>query len=236
MFRRIFHKPSGNNSEKRQMCQNSIRFKRIERCNPQKQIPNAKHRPSHRCSSNLRFRVEYTKWIILLFKKILKIRIYSNTIRPTSTKTLQFQHTRTESNRNIQIPKRYRNSEDEADNPEDQHSLLSPPDIQASGTADNNQLLQLNSDSDNSENVHLSKTQKNFTPTRKIHPSEIQFTPHTCTTRENHRRRSNHRLLTTHNHNRHTIKKNTVIRKKDLAVVTEKKHYQNHQLLNKNHV
>ena len=70
----------------------------------------------------------------------------------------------------------YRNSENEADNPEDQHRLPFPQNIQASGTGDNNQLVQLISDSDNSENVPFSKIQKNFTPTRKIHPSEIHFT------------------------------------------------------------
>ena len=71
---------------------------------------------------------------------------------------------------------RYRNGEDEANNPEDQHSLPSPQDIQARGIVDKKQMVQLNSDSDNSENVPLSKTQKKFTSTRKIHPSEIHFT------------------------------------------------------------
>ena len=55
---------------------------------------------------------------------------------------------------------------------------------QSSGTKDNNQLVQLNSDSDNSENVSLSKTQKKFTPTRKIHPSEIHFTLDDKTTKD----------------------------------------------------
>ena len=47
---------------------------------------------------------------------------------------------------------------------------------QASGTVATNQPVQLNSDSQNLKNKPLAKNKKNFTPTRKIHPSEIHFT------------------------------------------------------------
>ena len=44
MFRRIFHKPSGNNGQIRSIHQNRIRLKNTQRRNTQKQISNAKHR------------------------------------------------------------------------------------------------------------------------------------------------------------------------------------------------
>ena len=94
-----------------------------------------------------------------------------------SQKTLTMEDIwRRDCNSEDELDIRYRNSEDEVDTPEDQHSLPSPQISQPSGTMDRNQLEQLKSDSDNSDNVPLSKTQKNFTPTCKIHPSEINFT------------------------------------------------------------
>ena len=68
MFRRIFHESSSNNSKKGQKCQNSLRLKRTKRRKTQKQIPNAKHRPPHRCSSKLRLRTKHrTRNILFLY-------------------------------------------------------------------------------------------------------------------------------------------------------------------------
>ena len=43
MLRRVFHKPGSDHDQKRQLYQNSTRFKRTKRSNTQKQISNAKH-------------------------------------------------------------------------------------------------------------------------------------------------------------------------------------------------
>ena len=67
---------------------------------------------------------------------------------------------------------RYR---DDGEEPEINESTQAP---QPSDTVPSNQLVDINSDSDNSENIPLAKNknQKIATPTRKIIPSEIHFT------------------------------------------------------------
>ena len=77
---------------------------------------------------------------------------------------------RRDGNSEDELDIRYKNSRDEIDNND------SPQIYQASNRLTTKQPVQLNSDSDNSENLPLAKTQKNFTSTRKIHPSEIHFT------------------------------------------------------------
>ena len=47
MSGRFIYKLGGNNFQKRQINKNSSRHKRTKQSDPQKHIPNAKHRPSH---------------------------------------------------------------------------------------------------------------------------------------------------------------------------------------------
>ena len=140
---------------------------------------------------------------------------------------------------------RYRNSGEEMKNIE---SSQVP---QSSDNVPSNQPVEINSESDNSEEIPLARNQNNSTPTRKILPSEIQFTLGDKTTkyiktRKNVARKSlarkskepRHTLAPQWNiiedgtitgYSPHTItidtslRKNTVIRKNDLAIVTEKK-------------
>ena len=77
---------------------------------------------------------------------------------------------RRDGNSEDELDIRFKNSGDEMENNE---SRQVP---QASGMVATNQTVLLNSDSDNSENIPLAKNQKNVTPTRKIHPSEIHLT------------------------------------------------------------
>ena len=128
---------------------------------------------------------------------------------------------------------------------------------QPSTSAQSNQLVDINTDSDNSENFPLARNQSISTPTRKITPSEIHFTLGDKTTkyirtRKNTARKSlarktkepRHTLAPQWNiiedgtitgHSPHTItldtplRKSTVIRKNDLAIVTEKKTLPTHQ-------
>ena len=128
---------------------------------------------------------------------------------------------------------------------------------QPSTSAQSNQLVDINTDSDNSENVPLARNQSISTPTRKITPSEIHFTLGDKTTkyiktRKNVARKSLARKTKEPRHtfapqwniiedgtitgySPHTItidtplRKNTVIRKNDLAIVTEKKTLPTHQ-------
>ena len=139
-----------------------------------------------------------------------------------------------------EIWRRDGNSEDELDiryrdNGEETEINKTTQIPQPSDTVPSNQLVDINSDSDNSENIPLARNQIISTPTRKITPSEIHFTlgdkttkyiktrknvarkslarkttettPHTCTTMEHHRRRYKHWILTAHIHNRHNTKK-----------------------------
>ena len=122
---------------------------------------------------------------------------------------------------------------------------------QSSDNVPSNQTVENNSDSDNSENIPLARKQNNSTPTRKTLPSEIHFTQGDKTTkyiktRNNVARKSlagktkepRHTLAPQWNiiedgaitgYSPHTItldtplRKNTVIGKNDLAIVTEKK-------------
>ena len=140
---------------------------------------------------------------------------------------------------------RYR---DHGEEPEINESTQAP---QPSDTVPSNQLIDINSDSDNSENIPLAKNRKIPTPTRKIIPSEIHITLGDKTTkyiktRKNIARKSparktkepRHTLApqwniiedgTVTGYSPHTItidtplRKNTVTRKNDLAIVTEKK-------------
>ena len=47
MFPRILYQSNSNHSKTRQIHKNSIRFKKIERRDTQKQIPDAEHRPPY---------------------------------------------------------------------------------------------------------------------------------------------------------------------------------------------
>ena len=156
------------------------------------------------------------------------------------------------------------NSEDELDIRYRDSEAASEPiektqTTQPSTSAQSNQLVDINTDSDNSENVPLARNKSISTPTRKITPSEIHFTLGDKTTkyirtRENIARKSlarktrepRHTLAPQWNiiedgtitgYSPHTItldtplRKNTVIRKNDLAIDTEKKTLPTHQIV-----
>ena len=151
---------------------------------------------------------------------------------------------RRDGNSEDELDIRYRNNEDEPEIPERQPT-------QPSTSTHNNQLVDIYTDSDNSENVPLARKQPTHTPTRKITPSEIHFTLGDKTTKyiKSHKnvarktlarktKEPRHTLATQWNiiedgtitgYSPHTItidtplRKNTVIRKDHLAIVTEKK-------------
>ena len=77
---------------------------------------------------------------------------------------------RRDGNSEDELDIRYRNSGGEMENIE---SSQVP---QSSDNLSSNQPVEINSDSDNSENIPLARKQNNFLPTRKIIPSEIHFT------------------------------------------------------------
>ena len=155
-----------------------------------------------------------------------------------------------------EIWRRDGNSEDELDiryrdNDASSDPIETTQTTQPSTSAHSNQLVDINTDSDNSENVPLARNKPSYTPSRKITPSEIHFTLGDKTTkyirtRKNIARKS---LARKTKEPRHTLapqwniiedgtitgysprtitldtplRKNTVIRKNDLAIVTEKK-------------
>ena len=152
---------------------------------------------------------------------------------------------RRDGNSEDELDIRYR---DEGKEPEFNEPTQAP---QTKDTVPSNQLVDINSDSDNSENIPLARNQKIPTPTRKIIPSEIHFTLGDNTTKYIKTRKNIARKLfarktkeprhtlapqlniiedgTITGYSPHTItidtplRKNTVIRKNDLAIVTEKK-------------
>ena len=155
-----------------------------------------------------------------------------------------------------EIWRRDGNSEDELDiryrdNEASSDPIETTQTTQPSTSAHSNQLVDINTESDNSENVPFARNKPSYTPSRKITPSEIHFTLGDKTTkyirtRKNIARKSlarktkepRHTLAPQWNiiedgtitgYSPHTItldtplRKNTVIRKNDLAIVTEKK-------------
>ena len=77
---------------------------------------------------------------------------------------------RRDGNSEDELDIRYR---DEGEEPKINEPTQAPQKID---TVPSNQLVDINSDSDNSENIPLAGNQKITTPTRKIMPSEIHFT------------------------------------------------------------
>ena len=163
-----------------------------------------------------------------------------------------------------EIWRRDGNSEDELDiwyrdNEVAPEPIETTQTTQPSTSAQSNQLVDLNTDSDNSENFPLARNKSISTPTRKITPSELHFTLGDKTTkyirtRKNIARKSlarktkepRHTLAPQWNiiedgtitgYSPHTItldtplRKNTVIRKNDLAIVTEKKTLPTYQIV-----
>ena len=161
-----------------------------------------------------------------------------------------------------EIWRRDGNSEDELDiryrdNEASPEPIETTQTTQPSTSAHSNQLVDINTDCDNSENVPLARNKPIYTPTRKITPSEIHFTLGDKTTkyirtRKNIARKSlarktkepRHTLAPQWNiiedgtitgYSPHTmtldtpLRKNTVIRKNYLAIVTEKKTLPTHQ-------
>ena len=80
-----------------------------------------------------------------------------------------------------EIWRRDGNSEDELDiryrdNEASPDPIETTQTTQPSTNAHSNQLVDINTDSDNSENVPLARNKPSYTPSRKITPSEIHFT------------------------------------------------------------
>ena len=152
---------------------------------------------------------------------------------------------RRDGNSEDELDIRYRNSREEMENIE---SSQVP---QSSDNVPSNQPVEINLDSENLENIPIARNQNNSTPTRELLPSEIHFTlgdkaTKYIKTRKNLSRKS---LATKTKEPRHTLapqwnifeggtitgysphtitidtplRKNTVIRKNGLAIVTEKK-------------
>ena len=152
---------------------------------------------------------------------------------------------RRDGNSEDELDIKYRNSGEEMEN------IQSSQVLQSSDKVPSNQPVEVISDSDNSQNIPLARNQNNSTTTRKIFPSEIRFTlgdksTKNTKTRKNIARKSlarktkeprqtlapqwniiEHGTITGYSPHTITIdkplRKNTVIRKNDLAIVTEKK-------------